>query len=146
MNLIINDIPCAASVGQTLGRAGWLSHSHVGCVCGGRGVCQTCYVTVQEGDVCLSPLSDVEKAFLSDRQIQSGGRLACQTRIERDGTIRILSRPTEVQRLLLHDLPGLFAYGATMGKDTASQIVPGIQNLAGRISRGEVHPIDGSAS
>lgn len=146
MNLIVNDLPCTATIGQTLGRAAWLNHSHVGCVCAGRGICQTCYVTVLEGNDCLSPLSEVEKAFLSERQIQSGGRLACQTRLERDGTISILSRPEEVQRLLLHNLTGLFAYGATMGKDTASQIVPGIQNLAGRISRGEVHPIDGSAS
>jgi chlorosome envelope protein I len=138
MNLFINDLACAASPGQTLGKAARLNHSHVGYVCGGHGVCQACYVTVQEGGECLSPLSDIEKAFLSDRQIHSGGRLACQAKIEKDGTIRVLSRPEEVRRLLFSNPLGLFAYGATMGQDTASRIGPGIANLAGRIVRREI--------
>ena len=32
----------------------------------------------------------------------------------------------------------LFAYGAQMGQDTVQQIVPGIQNLVGRIVKGEM--------
>jgi len=142
MNLIVNDIACTATVGQTLGSAAWKNHSHVGAVCGGRGVCQTCYVTVLEGSEALSPLSEVEQAFLSPRQQQAGGRLACQTRIERDGTIRILSRPEQVQRLVLNDWAGFMAFNATMIQDSASQIVSGIQNLVGRISRGEVKPLE----
>ncbi|NTV60813.1 MAG: DUF4332 domain-containing protein [Chlorobiaceae bacterium] len=138
MNLSINDQACAASTGQTLGKAARLNHSHVGYVCGGHGVCQACYVTVLEGADCLSPLSDVEKAFLSDRQQKSGGRLACQATIEKDGTVKVLSRPEEVRRLLFSNPPGLFAYGATMGQDAVSRIVPGISNLAGRIVKREV--------
>ena len=144
MNLIINDVACNASVGQTLGNAAWKNHSHLGAVCGGRGVCQTCYVTVLEGAECLSPMTEVEQAFLSPRQKQSGGRLACQTRIEKDGAIRLLSRPTEVQRLVLNDWAGFMAFNATMIQDSASQIASGMQNLVGRILKGEVHPIDGS--
>ncbi|NTW11606.1 MAG: 2Fe-2S iron-sulfur cluster binding domain-containing protein, partial [Chlorobiaceae bacterium] len=66
MTLFINDQACAASTGQTIGKAARLNHSHVGYVCGGHGVCQACYVTVQEGAECLSSLSEIEKAFLSD--------------------------------------------------------------------------------
>jgi chlorosome envelope protein I len=138
MNLFINDQACAASPGQTLGKAARLNHSHVGYVCGGHGVCQACYVTVQAGAECLSPLSDIEKAFLSDRQQRSGGRLACQATLERDGTVRVLSRPEEVRRLLFSNPPGLFAYGAQMGQDVITRIVPGVSNLAGRVSRREI--------
>lgn len=63
MNLFINDLPCTALTGQTVGKAARLNHSHVGYVCAGHGVCQACYVTVQEGRECLSPLSEIEKAF-----------------------------------------------------------------------------------
>lgn len=138
MNLYINDQPCLAAKGQTLGKAARLNHSHVGYVCGGHGVCQACYVTLQEGGDQLSALSDIEKAFLSDRQIAAGGRLACQATIIGDGTIRALSRPEEVRRLLLSNPPALFAYGAEMGRDVASRIVPGVANLAGRVQRGEL--------
>ncbi len=138
MNLYINDQPCQAATGQTLGKAARLNHSHVGYVCGGHGICQACYVTVQEGGDKLSALSDVEKAFLSERQIASGGRLACQATITGEGTVRVLSRPEEVKRLLLSNPPALFAYGAEMGRDAASRIVPGVANLAGRVQRGEL--------
>ena len=138
MNLVINDISCDALSGQTIGKAAQLNHSHVGYLCGGRGICQTCYVTVREGSDCLSPLSDIEKAFLSERQIQSGGRLACQATIEHDGVLNVLSRPEEIRRLLLSNPAALFPFVATMASDTASRILPGIGNLAGRIIRGEV--------
>lgn len=139
MNLTINDLSCQALPGQTLGKVARINHSHVGYVCGGHGVCQACYVTVEEGGECLSPLTEIENAFLSERQIQSGGRLACQATIEKEGTLKLLSRPEEVRRLLLGNPLALFAYGAVMGRDVASKIVPGIQNLAGRIARGEMN-------
>ena len=138
MNLIINDIPCDALPGQTIGKAAQLNHSHVGHLCGGRGICQTCYVTVREGGECLSPLSDIEKAFLSERQIMGGGRLACQATIEQGGNLNVLSRPEEIRRLLLSNPVALFPFVATMAGDTASRIIPGVANLAGRIIRGEV--------
>ena len=138
MNLIINDIPCDALPGQTIVKAAQINHSHVGHLCGGRGICQTCYVTVREGGESLSPLSDIEKAFLSERQIQSGGRLACQATIEHDGVLNVFSRPEEIRRLLLSNPVALFPFVATMASDTASRILPGIGNLAGRIIRGEV--------
>ncbi len=145
MNLIINDIPCDALPGQTIVKAAQINHSHVGHLCGGRGICQTCYVTVREGGDCLSPLSDIEKAFLSERQIQSGGRLACQATIEHDGVLNVLSRPEEIRRLLLSNPVALFPFVATMASDTASRILPGIANLAGRIIRGEVSVKDDSS-
>jgi len=144
MNLVINDIPCDALPGQTIGKVAQIHHSHVGHLCGGRGICQTCYVTVLEGSECLSPLSDIEKAFLSERQIKSGGRLACQATIEHAGSLNVLSRPEELRRLLCSNPLALFPYGATMASDTVSRILPGIANLAGRIVTGSVSVKDDS--
>ncbi|NTW51689.1 MAG: (2Fe-2S)-binding protein [Chlorobiaceae bacterium] len=138
MNLIINDKPADSVVGQTIGKAARLNHSHVGYVCGGHGLCQACYVTVQEGADNLSGLTDIEKAFLSPRQIASGGRLACQATITKDGAVKVLSRPEEVRRLLFSNPRGLVTFGGQLGQDTAQQIGPGIINLAGRIQRGEM--------
>jgi chlorosome envelope protein I len=138
MNLIINDKPAEAVVGQTIGKAARLNHSHVGYVCGGHGICQACYVTVLDGAGSLDSLTDVEKAFLSPRQIAAGGRLACQATIAKDGTIKVLSRPEEVRRLLFSNPLGLLAFGARIGQDAAQQIGPGITNVVGRIQRGEM--------
>lgn len=138
MNLIINDKTAQSNVGQTIGKAARLNHAHVGYVCGGHGLCQACYITVQEGADCLAPLTDVEKAFLSPRQIAAGGRMACQATIAKEGTVKVLSRPEEVRRIVFSNPFGLIAYAADMGKDTAQQIVPGVQNLIGRIQRGEM--------
>ena len=138
MNVIINDKICASSVGQTLGKSARLNHSHVGYICGGHGVCQASYVTVQEGVDCLAPLTDVEKAFLSPRPIAGGGRMACQATIAKEGTVKALSRPEEVRRMLFTNPLALFTYGAEMGRDTLQQIVPGISNLIGRIVKGEM--------
>ena len=138
MNVIINDKICTSSVGQTLGKSARLNHSHVGYICGGNGVCQACYVTVQDGADCLAPLTDVEKAFLSPRQIAASGRMACQATIAKEGMVKELSRPEEVRRSLVSNPLALFSYGAEMGRDTLQQIVPGISNLIGRIVKGEM--------
>lgn len=64
--------------------------------------------------------------------------MACQATIAKEGTLKVLSRPEEVRRLLFSNPLALFAFGAQMGQDTIRQIVPGVQNLAGRIARGEM--------
>ena len=138
MNLIINDKTAQATVGETVGKAAQLNHAHVGYVCGGHGLCQACYVTVQEGADCLGPLTDVEKAFLSPRQIAAGGRMACQATLAKEGTVKVLSRPEEVRRMLFSNPFQLIGYAADMGNDTVQQIVPGVQNLIGRIQRGQM--------
>ncbi|NTV01651.1 MAG: 2Fe-2S iron-sulfur cluster binding domain-containing protein [Chlorobiaceae bacterium] len=138
MNLIINDKSCSSAVGQTVGKAARLNHSHVGYVCGGHGVCNACYVTVQDGADCLAPLTDIEKASLSSRQIAAGGRMACQATIAREGTVKVLSRPEEVRRTLFSNPLELFAYGAQMGQDTIRQIVPALQLYIGRITRNDL--------
>ena len=139
MDIVINDKSCKGEVGEKLSKVALENKAHVGYVCAGLGICQTCYVTVLEGGNCLSGLSDVEKAFLSEKQINDGARLACQTTIEKDGTIRILSRPEEVRRMVLSNPLSLFSYSVEMGKAAAERFVPGVTNVIDRIQKGEVH-------
>ncbi|TCD48502.1 2Fe-2S iron-sulfur cluster-binding protein [Chlorobium sp. N1] len=138
MQIIINDKPCDASIGQTISKAARLNHSHVGYLCGAHGVCQTCQVIVLEGGECLSPLNDVEEAFLTPKQVASGIRMACRATIERKGPIRILSRPEAVRRMLFTDPMPLFEYGAEIGTGLVSQALPGLGNLLGRVVKGEL--------
>ena len=138
MDIIINEKPCRGSVGDKLSRVAQENKSHVGYVCAGLGVCQTCYVTVFNGGECLSPLSDVERAFLSEKQIREGARLACQASIVQEGRIRILSRPEEVRRMILSNPLSLFSYSLDMGKSAAERFVPGVTNVIDRIKKGEM--------
>ena len=138
MNITINDKSCEAFQGQTLSKAARINHSHVGYLCGGHGVCQTCQVIVQEGAEHLSPVNDVEKAFLTQEQIASGYRMACRATIVGEGPIRLLSRPELVRRLLFTNPLPLFSYGAEIGRGVASQFIPGVGNLVSRIVKGEI--------
>jgi ferredoxin len=54
--------------------------------CGGLGQCGTCVVEVLEGERSLSPRSDVEQVYLSDRP--ANYRLSCRTSVTGDVTIR----------------------------------------------------------
>ena len=59
--------------------------------CVGVGQCGTCVIEVLEGAQNLSPRSDVEEVYLSDRP--ANYRLSCRTSVNGDVTIR--TRPDE---------------------------------------------------
>ncbi|MFX1409222.1 MAG: ASKHA domain-containing protein, partial [Promethearchaeota archaeon] len=50
-------------------------------ICGGLGTCGKCIVLIQKGKDYLSQLTNIEKNFLSKKDIENGYRLACQTKI-----------------------------------------------------------------
>ena len=54
-------------------------------VCGGVGVCGDCRVRVLRG--LVTGLNSTERELLSDADLESGLRLACQVEIEGDGEI-----------------------------------------------------------
>lgn len=122
MTITINNRSCEAVTGERLIDAARTSHSHIGYFCGGNGICQTCYVKVLEGAELLSPLSETEKAMLSDRLIGEGTRMACLATIEKPGTIKVLSAVEEVREMFEtapHLLP---AYSAKMGWESLVKI------------------------
>lgn len=117
MNIIINNRTCTAETGDRLLHVARANHAHIGYFCGGNGICQTCYVKVLEGSELLSPISETEKAMLSDRLIEEGTRMACLTNIEKPGTVKILSAIEEVKEMYETNPLLLPAYSAKMGWD-----------------------------
>ena len=61
--------------------------------CGGKGECDTCALTVFHGASLLSAVTDAERTHLSEARLSAGERLACQTRIERPGEVKVRIAP-----------------------------------------------------
>ena len=59
----------------------------VAAVCGGDGICGKCVVRLLVGK--LSPISKVERSFLSETDLTAGYRLACRARLLSDVTLYI---------------------------------------------------------
>lgn len=51
-------------------------------LCGGKGLCGTCKVIVDEGQACLSDPSDADEFLLSESQLERGYRLSCRATVE----------------------------------------------------------------
>lgn len=66
--------------------------------CKGRGECDTCAVTVREGAMLLSPLTDSERALLGPERLEAGQRLACQVTIERGGELVVAPVPVQERK------------------------------------------------
>lgn len=68
-------------------------------VCGGRGICGRCKVTVGEGEFAkhgitssadsLSPLSEPEQRFAKKKTLNNGSRLSCHTQLQKDSVIDV---------------------------------------------------------
>ncbi len=143
MIIFINDKPCEAQPGDLLLKVAQSSKSHVGYVCGGNGICQSCFVYVTEGAECLSEPSEEEKAFISDKLFAEGGRLACQSVIAREGTIRVISRAETLRRIVLGlNVPGFVTYAQTIAYNVVNKLPDGSANLFGRVRAGKVSPGD----
>ncbi len=73
--------------------------AHIGYACGGNGLCQTCEVIVESGMDALSPMNDVEKAWLTAEKQQNGHRLACQCRFTADKPVKVLTRAEKARQV-----------------------------------------------
>ncbi|NTV08469.1 MAG: (2Fe-2S)-binding protein [Chlorobium limicola] len=143
MIIYINDKPCEAEVGDLLLHAAQLHNSHIGCICGGNGICQSCFVYVKEGAGSLSRPSEEEKAFISEKLFQEGGRLACQTVITGEGTIKVLSRAENLRRIVIGlNVPGFITYAQTIGYNVLNKLPGGAANVVSRVREGKLNPAD----
>ncbi len=143
MIIYINDKPCEAAAGDLLLKTAQRHNAHIGCICGGNGICQSCFVYVKEGAELLSAPSDEEKAFISDKLFQEGGRLACQTVITGEGTVRVLTRAENLRRIVLGlNVPGFITYAQTIGYNVVTKLPGGVANLASRVRDGRLTPLD----
>lgn len=117
MQITINNHRYEANEGDRLLDIARKNHAHIGYFCGGNGICQTCYVRVLEGSELLSPLSEEEKALLSDTLLSEGTRMGCMAKVEKPGTIRIVSAVEEVKQMVETNPLQLAGYAAKMGKE-----------------------------
>jgi chlorosome envelope protein X len=117
MNITFNNEVFEAKQGERLLDIARRNHAHVGFFCGGNAICQTCYVKVHEGADLLSPLSETEKALLSDNLIQEGTRMACLATVEKPGTIKVVSAVEEVKGMFETNPLQLVDYAGKMGRE-----------------------------
>jgi chlorosome envelope protein X len=117
MNITINSKDYEAKEGERLLDVSRRNHAHIGFFCGGNAICQTCYVRVLEGADLLSPISDTEKALLSDNLIQEGIRMACLTTVEKPGKITVVSAVEEIRQMFETNPLQLVDYAGKMGRE-----------------------------
>ncbi|MCC8935669.1 2Fe-2S iron-sulfur cluster binding domain-containing protein [Bradyrhizobium sp. Arg68] len=100
-----HEVTIAASDGQTLLDASIenrIPHHHQ---CGGQARCTTCRVQILDGLSQVSPRTPLEEQVAAERSWDDFTRLACQTRIHGDVTIRrLLHSPQDVVVLDLDEL------------------------------------------
>lgn len=141
MVIYINDKAYEARPGDLLLDVAKKNKAHIGYICGGGGICQSCFVYVREGMDCLSEKSSVENAFISDKLQEAGGRLACQTKIVKEGNIRLLSRAEQLRRIVLGlNIPGFISYAQTIGYNVFNQLPSGVGNIVSRVQEGKIDP------
>ena len=138
-NIYINNKKHETKQGERLIDVARKNHAHIGYFCGGNGLCQTCYVKVLEGMELLSPLSEREKALLSDTLVKEGHRVACLTTIEKPGTVKLRTTVEEVKTLFEND-PGqlLYNYPAKMGRESFIKLGDTVSMQAKRFSEGKL--------
>ncbi|MBN1928832.1 MAG: (2Fe-2S)-binding protein [Chlorobiaceae bacterium] len=143
MTLYINDKPCEAQVGDLLLNAAKKNKAHIGYICGGNAICQSCFVYVLEGADCLSEPGEDEKAFISDKLFAEGGRLGCRATIVKEGTIRVLTRAEKFRRIVLGlNVPGFITYAQTIGYNVTTKLPSGISSIVSRVQSGRLNPVD----
>lgn len=132
MQITINNHQYEANLGDRLLDVARVNHEHIGYFCGGNSICQTCYIKVLEGAELLSPLSEEEKAILSENLLKAGTRMACLTTVEKPGTIQVVSAVEEVKHLLETSPLELGGYVATMGWEALVKVPDTLRLQAGR--------------
>jgi len=126
-DVVINDEKVEAKVGEKLLSAARRQASHIGFVCDGRGLCQTCACRVLSGAENLGEMTEIEQEALTESLKEQGYRLACQTTIKESGPVVVISRAEELRRKatgVVRPPEG------TMPTDSASSLIGGVGQLA----------------
>lgn len=97
-SVIINDVELEAKVGERLLNVARRNAAHIGFVCDGNGICQTCQCRVLAGADQLSPPSEAELIWMPERRLAEGHRLACQTVLRGPGQVRVITKAEELRR------------------------------------------------
>lgn len=99
--LIVNGTTVEAHIGERLLDTARREALHIGFVCDGNGLCQTCECRILRGKEHLSPLNDIEKVWLTEGQIAEDRRLACQASVRGPGPVEFETRAEEMRQQAL---------------------------------------------
>ncbi len=99
--VIMNGVAMEAKLGERLIDAARRNGAHVGFVCNGAGICQTCQCQVLSGAEHLSPVNAFEEAWLPASRLHEGHRLACETTFREAGTIEIRTKAEDLRRQVI---------------------------------------------
>jgi ferredoxin len=106
----LNDESLEVLPGEKLLDAARRKGAHVWFACDGRGLCRTCECRILEGAENLNPATALEEEMLSPERREQGYRLACQTAVSGEGTVKAVSQAEILRRLaagiLLPESPG----------------------------------------
>lgn len=122
--VVINDVELEAKIGERLLNVARRNAAHIGFICDGNGVCQTCQCRVLDGVDQLSPPSEAERAWMPERRLAEGHRLACQAALRGPGPVRVLTTVEELRRKTLNLL------SPPPGEDWRDQIEPLLNQVA----------------
>jgi chlorosome envelope protein I len=121
--VVINDVAMEARIGERLLAVARRNAAHIGFVCGGNGICQTCQCRVLAGGEFLSSPSALERAWMPEHRLRRGHRLACQAGLRGRGPVELITNAEELRRQLFDviDPPA--------GADRADLLDPLLENL-----------------
>ena len=92
--ITINDQEIEVSPGITILDAALDNGIKLDHNCGGNCACSTCHIYIEKGSENLSDMSDEEEDMLDTATgLQLNSRLACQSQIKGDVTVRIPPKP-----------------------------------------------------
>lgn len=99
--VIVNDVAHEARPGERILNVARRNAAHIGFVCDGNGICQTCQIRVLSGAEHLNPPSATEQAWMPEWRLASGHRLACQTALRGPGPVEVITKAEELRRQTL---------------------------------------------
>jgi uncharacterized 2Fe-2S/4Fe-4S cluster protein (DUF4445 family) len=125
------------TIGQTLFDTAGKLGVDIQSLCGGRGICGKCRVIVRSGMDSLSHASDAERRFLSESEVETNLRLACQAAIKGRGPIVVeVPQQSRVgqQRLLVK------------GLERPVQLTPSVRRLSVSLKKPSLLDVESDAS
>jgi ferredoxin len=99
--VVVNGVAMEAQIGERLIDVARRNGAHVGFVCNGAGICQTCQCQVVAGAEHLSPVNVFDQAWLPERRLEEGHRLACKTTLSGAGTVELSTKVEDLRRQVL---------------------------------------------
>jgi ferredoxin len=101
VTVIVNGVAMEAKVGERLLDVARRNGAHIGFVCDGTAICQTCQCRVLTGAENLNPVNDAERIWMPESRLNDGNRLACQAALRGVGTVEVLTTIEELRRQVM---------------------------------------------